>query len=33
MNKMSKELKYDLQQVKTRINEIYDNPELLKESD
>lgn len=33
INKISKELKYDWQQIKTRINEIYDNPELLKESD
>ena len=32
INKISKELNYDWQQVKTRINEIHDNPELLKES-
>lgn len=30
INKISKELNYDWQQVKIRINEIYDNPELLK---
>lgn len=29
INKISKELRYDWQQVKTRINEIYDNPELI----
>ena len=32
INKISKKLNYDWQQVKTRINEIYDNPELLKEN-
>ena len=31
INKISKELNYDWLQVKTRIDEIYDNPELLKE--
>lgn len=29
INKISKELNYDWSQVKTRIDEIYDNPELL----
>ena len=29
INKISKELNYDWQQVKIRINEIHDNPELL----
>lgn len=29
INKISKELNYDWLQVKTRIDEIYDNPELL----
>ena len=31
INKISKELKYDWGQVKLRLKEIYDNPELLKE--
>lgn len=31
INKISKELSYDWQQVKTRLNEIYNNPELLEE--
>lgn len=30
INKISKELNYDWSQVKTRIDEIYDNPELLR---
>lgn len=30
INKISKKLNYDWEQVKIRINEIYDNPELLK---
>lgn len=30
INKISKQLNYDWQQVKIRINEIYDNPELMK---
>lgn len=29
INKISKELKYDWAQVRLRLNEIYDNPELL----
>lgn len=29
INKISRELNYDWQQVKDRLNEIYDNPELL----
>lgn len=33
INKISKELNYDWQQVKIRINEIYDNPELLEEGE
>ena len=33
INKISKELNYDWQQVKNRLNEIYDNPELLKEKE
>lgn len=31
INKISKELNYDWNQVKIRLNEIHDNPELLKE--
>lgn len=31
INRISKELNYDWQQVKNRLNEIYDNPELLEE--
>lgn len=30
INKISKELNYDWGQVKTRLNEIHDNPELIK---
>ena len=33
INKISKELDYDWQQVKIRINEIYDNPELLEKGE
>ncbi|MFR8116882.1 MAG: hypothetical protein ACLVAK_07770 [Clostridia bacterium] len=33
INKISKELNYDWQQVKNRLNEIYDNPELLEEGE
>ena len=33
VNKISKELSYDWQQVKIRINEIYENPELLEEGE
>lgn len=33
INKISKELNYDWQQAKIRINEIYDNPELLVEKE
>ena len=33
INKISKELDYDWQQVKIRINEIYDNLELLEEGE
>ena len=32
INKISKELNYDWEQVKIRLNEIYDNPELLERS-
>lgn len=31
INKISKELNYDWKQVKTRLEEIYENPELLEE--
>ena len=33
INKISKELDYDWKQVKIRINEIYDNPELLEKGE
>lgn len=33
INKISKELNYDWQQVKNRLNEIYDNPELLEKGE
>ena len=31
INKISKELNYDWNQVRLRINEVHDNPELLEE--